>query len=78
MFSRGDVGHRFDKFTLALWMICAPKGPQMRFERKFLRGEGRKENIEEGEARVENSLSVPNENFSTDREKSFDPFLSSE
>lgn len=37
MFSRGDVGHRFDKFTLALWMICAPKGPQMRFERKFLR-----------------------------------------
>lgn len=52
MFSRGDVGHRFDKFTLALWMICAPKGPQMRFERKFLRGEGRKENIEEGGARA--------------------------
>lgn len=51
MFSR-DVGHRFDKFTLALWMICAPKGPQMRFERKFLRGEGRKENIEEGGARA--------------------------
>lgn len=66
MFSRGEgmkeiVGHRFDKFTLARWMVddrATKSDPQMRSERKFLRGGWARKIYRSSVQCVENSLTT--------------------